>query len=222
MKVNNCDEVCFDDAIQGPPGKDGEKGETGPQGPPGIDGKDGAQGPAGKDGKDGLKGDTGPQGPPGADGKDGEIKLYDSTGDNTDGAMSQKAITDELNSLAAKGSSNRLIPETTVSSANGETLRFNGNVSKLSDKCYELSLNAFVTLKNSTSGTKEFDVSKEIPELAALTANQPLNVPYLSSGSTYNHIRVDIKVGGQISINLDLTSNVPQNINMYNIKLTIT
>lgn len=67
MKVNNCDEVCFDDAIQGPPGKDG------------ADGKDG------KDGKDG------------ADGKDAEVTLYDSTGNNTDGAMTQKATTDELN-----------------------------------------------------------------------------------------------------------------------------
>lgn len=117
--------------------------------------------------------------------------------------------------------SSRLISESTVTSVNGETLKFNGNVVKLNDTCYELSLNAFVTLKNSTSGAKEFDLSKEIPELLSLTANQPLNVPYLVSGSTYNHIRVDIKTGGKISVNLDLTSNVPQNINMYNIKLTI-
>lgn len=63
MKVNNCDEVCFDDAIQGPPGKDG------------ADGKDGS------------------------DGKDGEIKLYDSIGDNTDGAMTQKAVKEALENL---------------------------------------------------------------------------------------------------------------------------
>ncbi len=67
MKVNNCEEVCFPDVVQGPPGKDGK------------DGKDGAPG------KDGV------------DGKDAKVILYDSTGDNTDGAMTQKATTDELN-----------------------------------------------------------------------------------------------------------------------------
>lgn len=46
MKVNNCDEVCFE-GIQGPPGKDGE---TGPQGPPGKEGPPGPQGPPGESG----------------------------------------------------------------------------------------------------------------------------------------------------------------------------
>ena len=108
---------------QGPQGPQGATGATGPQGPQGPQGIQGitptvtAQAitlPAGSEasvtqtgsntnpiytfgipkGDKGDRGDTGPQGPVGESGL-----LYQTTGQNTDGAMSQKATTDELNNL---------------------------------------------------------------------------------------------------------------------------
>ena len=115
----------------------GDKGDTGPQGPKGEKGSPGPTVvpiitvtvdtlPAGssatvtKTGSDatpnfnfgiprgdkGEKGDTGPQGPRGESGL-----IYQSTGQNTDGAMSQKATTDELNGKADKDLSNVTYPK---------------------------------------------------------------------------------------------------------------
>ena len=56
-------------------------------------------------GDKGDKGDTGPQGPKGDSGI-----IYQTTGQNTDGAMSQKAITDVLNNKADKDLSNVSFP----------------------------------------------------------------------------------------------------------------
>ncbi len=67
----------------------GNTGSTGPQGP---------QGPQGETGPQGPQGETGPQG--------ANAKLYSSTGSNTDGAMTQKATTDELNKKANLNASN--------------------------------------------------------------------------------------------------------------------
>ena len=64
-----------------PRGDKGETGDTGPQGP---------------QGEMGPQGEVGPQGPQGPQGESGLI--YQSTGQNTDGAMSQKATTDALTS----------------------------------------------------------------------------------------------------------------------------
>ena len=108
---------------QGPKGDKGDKGDTGPQGPKGEQGEPGrpivpviavtaetlpegssatvtTSGPNATPtfnfgiprGDKGEKGDTGPQGPRGESGL-----VYQSTGQNTDGAMSQKATTDALN-----------------------------------------------------------------------------------------------------------------------------
>ena len=114
---------------QGPQGLTGPRGETGKTGPKGDKGDTGATGPApiititvdtlpagssatvtktGSNetpnfnfgiprGDKGEKGDTGPQGPQGESGL-----IYQSTGQNTDGAMSQKATTDALNEKADK------------------------------------------------------------------------------------------------------------------------
>ena len=107
---------------QGPKGDKGDKGDTGPQGPKGEQGEPGrpivpviavtaetlpegssatvtTSGPNATPtfnfgiprGDKGEKGDTGPQGPRGESGL-----VYQSTGQNTDGAMSQKATTDAL------------------------------------------------------------------------------------------------------------------------------
>ena len=113
-----------DTGPQGPQGLTGPRGETGKQGPKGDKGDTGATGPApiititvdtlpagssatvtktGSNetpnfnfgiprGDKGEKGDTGPQGPKGDSGI-----IYQTTGQNTDGAMSQKATTDALN-----------------------------------------------------------------------------------------------------------------------------
>lgn len=61
----------------------------------------GEKGDKGNTGATGPKGDTGPQGPRGESGL-----IYQSTGTNTDGAMSQKATTDELNKKAKLDASN--------------------------------------------------------------------------------------------------------------------
>ena len=65
-----------DKGIKGDRGIQGPQGEVGPQGPIGPQGEPGPQGPQGPRGESGL--------------------IYQSTGQNTDGAMSQKATTDEL------------------------------------------------------------------------------------------------------------------------------
>lgn len=122
---------------QGPQGLTGPRGETGKTGPQGPKGDTGATGPApiititvdtlpagssatvtktGSNetpnfnfgiprGDKGEKGDTGPQGPKGDSGL-----IYQSTGQNTDGAMSQKAVTDALDNKADKNLSNVTYP----------------------------------------------------------------------------------------------------------------
>lgn len=81
----------------------GDKGETGDIGPQGPQGETGPQGPRGP------QGEVGPQGPQGPRGESGLI--YQTTGTNTDGAMSQKATTDVLNNKADKYLSNVTYPE---------------------------------------------------------------------------------------------------------------
>ena len=81
----------------------GDKGETGDIGPQGPQGETGPQGPRGP------QGEVGPQGPQGPRGESGLI--YQTTGANTDGAMSQKATTDVLNNKADKYLSNVTYPE---------------------------------------------------------------------------------------------------------------
>ena len=106
-----------DQGPQGPIGATGATGSQGPIGPQGIQGitptitaqattlPAGSQATVTQSGSNtnpiftfgipkGDKGDTGPQGPRGESGL-----IYQSTGQNTDGAMSQKATTDELNNL---------------------------------------------------------------------------------------------------------------------------
>ena len=80
----------------------GDKGETGDIGPQGPQGETGPQGPIGP------QGEPGPQGPQGPRGESGLI--YQSTGQNTDGAMSQKATTDVLDNKANKNLSNVTYP----------------------------------------------------------------------------------------------------------------
>ncbi len=122
---------------QGPQGLTGPRGETGKTGPQGPKGDKGDTGPAPiititvdtlpagssatvtKTGSNetpnfnfgiprGDKGEVGPQGPKGDRGESGLI--YQSTGQNTDGAMSQKATTDTLDSKANKDLSNVSYP----------------------------------------------------------------------------------------------------------------
>ena len=72
-----------------------------------IKGAKGDTGATGATGSAGAKGDTGPQGPKGDTGPKGEnAKLYSSTGQNTDGSMTQKTTTDVLNTKAKLDASN--------------------------------------------------------------------------------------------------------------------
>lgn len=80
-----------DKGIKGDRGIQGPQGEVGPQGPIGPQGEPGPQGPQGPRGESGL--------------------IYQTTGQNTDGAMSQKATTDVLNNKADKLLSNVTYPE---------------------------------------------------------------------------------------------------------------
>ena len=104
-----------DTGPQGPQGLTGPRGETGKQGPKGDTGPQGPQGEVGPQGPIGPQGEPGPQGPQGPRGESGLI--YQSTGQNTDGAMSQKATTDALNEKANKDLSNVSFPGVIFGSA---------------------------------------------------------------------------------------------------------
>ena len=78
----------------GPTGPAGTIGPTGPTGARGERGTIGPQGPQGVDGADGAIGPTGPQGP-----KGDPTDVMQTTGQSTTAVMSQKAVTDELNSM---------------------------------------------------------------------------------------------------------------------------
>ena len=87
----------------GPTGPIGDKGDTGAIGPTGPKGDKGARGergtigpvgPQGVDGADGAVGPTGPQGP-----KGDPTDVMQTTGQSTTAVMSQKATTDEINTM---------------------------------------------------------------------------------------------------------------------------
>lgn len=124
----------------------GAKGDTGEQGQKGDTGLTGPQGPQGETGPQGLAGPQGPQGPAGpgiiAGGTTGQVLtkksntnydtewtnpsadvvLYDSTGQHTDGAMTQKATTDalggKLNTSTGYTSASQIISYTDSAIAN--------------------------------------------------------------------------------------------------------
>ena len=76
--------------LQGPKG---DTGETGPQGPIGPQGPQGPIGPQGPQGPQGETGEQGPQGEP--------REVVQATGTSTTAVMSQKAVTDAINSAIA-------------------------------------------------------------------------------------------------------------------------
>ena len=90
-------------------GVQGPVGPTGPQGPKGNTGAAGPIGPTGAKGDRGDRGTIGPQGPQGVDGEVGPTgpqgpkgdptDVQQTTGQSTTAVMSQKATTDELNSM---------------------------------------------------------------------------------------------------------------------------
>ena len=85
--------------VQGPKGATGERGPQGPQGPQGETGETGPQGPQGEQGE---TGEQGPQGIQGIQGPPGEPReVVQATGTSTTAVMSQKAVTDAINSAIA-------------------------------------------------------------------------------------------------------------------------
>lgn len=115
------------DGKDGINGKDGVNGINGKDGQNGADGKDGAQGPQGERGPQGLQGEQGIQGPKGDDGAKGDKgdkgdsysitaadydaiaakvpvptvpKLYSADGLHTDGAFTQKYVSEALSGKA--------------------------------------------------------------------------------------------------------------------------
>lgn len=124
---------------QGVQGEKGDKGDTGPQGPKGDTGEQGPKGDKGDKGDTGPQGIQGPQGPQGEQGPQGPQgpkgdmpELVQTTGQATDKAMSQKAITDNLNSVISGtvAKANQLSTARTIAlkeGATGTATSFNGS-----------------------------------------------------------------------------------------------
>lgn len=85
IKVRNEQGEFVDiDAIQGPPGPQGEQGIQGPIGPQGPKGDTGPQGQKGATGPQGPEGATGPQGPAGT-----SVTVVQATDENNAISLSQ-------------------------------------------------------------------------------------------------------------------------------------
>lgn len=97
-----------DTGAAGPAGPKGDKGDTGPAGPAGPAGPTGATGPVGPTGPAGATGPAGPVGPAGPKGDKGDPgetpTIVQTTGTSTTYIMSQKAVTDELDTMVEKSS----------------------------------------------------------------------------------------------------------------------
>lgn len=89
--------VKGDTGTKGDKGDKGEKGDTGEQGPKGDTGDTGPQGPQGIQGPQGPQGEQGLQGPQGPQGP--AVPLVQTTGTSTTSAMSQNAVSEQLNQL---------------------------------------------------------------------------------------------------------------------------
>ena len=93
------EKVTGPQGVQGEQGPQGPMGPTGPQGATGAQGPQGIQGPKGDTGEQGVQGPQGPQGPQGEKGDPTEV--VQETGTSATAVMSQKAVTDAINSAIA-------------------------------------------------------------------------------------------------------------------------
>lgn len=146
-------------------GPQGPQGQEGPMGPEGKEGPKGATGDQGPQGDQGIPGEKGPQGDPGPKGDKGEPgvspKLYENTGTATDGAMTQKAVTDalkwkkqELNLVPEtwKGSSTPYTYTISIEGLTATQLVFVHNALDISAEQIEAFADACITAKSQSAG----------------------------------------------------------------------
>ena len=183
----------------------GDKGETGDIGPQGPQGETGPQGPRGP------QGEVGPQGPQGPRGESGLI--YQSTGQNTDGAMSQKATTDALNDKADKSQLGNEYAKIDLSNVSFPGVSYGYAVTGSGDRVVEIYVSTdkktwykkwrsgwkecgFIGITNTQDGTKKLPVtfaSSKYTVLATFNYTTSQNSPWFrnlyAEAYSVNYIR---------------------------------